>query len=89
MTNIARHAHATEVNIQLQLNPTLLELTVEDNGVGLADKHFRNPKSFGLLGMMERAEIIGGQIEFRKRAGGSGTVVAVRLPLGETAATSA
>jgi PAS domain S-box-containing protein len=83
MTNVARHAHATEVDIQLALDPTRLELTVADNGVGLADQHFHNPKSFGLLGMMERAEIIGGQIEFRKRAGGSGTVVAVRLPFGE------
>lgn len=84
MTNVARHAHATEVNIQLALDPPRLELTVEDNGVGLADRHFHNPKSFGLLGMMERAEILGGQIEFRKRAGGSGTVVTVRLPFGET-----
>ncbi|MGC3958605.1 MAG: PAS domain S-box protein [Verrucomicrobiota bacterium] len=84
MTNVARHAHATEVRIQLRLSATILELVVADNGIGLAEKHFTHPKSFGLLGMMERAEILGGQIEFRKRPGGSGTVVAVRLPLGET-----
>ena len=84
MTNVARHAHATEVRIRLQLSATVLELEVADNGVGLAEEHFANPKSFGLLGMTERAEILGGQIEFGKPPDGSGTVVAVRLPLGET-----
>ncbi len=84
MTNIARHAHATEVQIQLQSSATVLELEVADNGVGLAEEHFTNPKSFGLLGMTERAEILGGQIEFGKRPSGSGTVVTMRLPLGET-----
>lgn len=84
MTNIARHAHATEVQIQLRVSAIVLELEVSDNGVGLAEEHFTNPKSFGLLGMTERAEILGGQIEFGKRPNGSGTVVSVRLPLGET-----
>jgi PAS domain S-box-containing protein len=81
ITNVARHAHATEVNIQLGVNAEALELTVADNGVGVPANRFKNPKSLGLLGMRERAEILGGQIEFRKPDGGSGTVVAVRLPL--------
>jgi len=81
ITNVARHAHATEVRIQLAVNMEALELSVTDNGIGLQANHFSNPKSLGLLGMRERAEILGGQIEFRKPEGGKGTVVAVRLPL--------
>jgi len=84
MTNVARHAHATVVEIELRLDATRLELEVTDNGIGLEEKHFANPKSFGLLGMTERAEILGGRIEFRKHPAGSGTVVAVQLPLSET-----
>lgn len=84
MTNVARHANATEVQIRLQLSATVLLLEVADNGVGLAEEHFADPKSFGLLGMMERAEILGGQIAFRKPAAGAGTMVTVRLPLGAT-----
>jgi two-component system sensor histidine kinase UhpB len=84
MTNVARHAQATVVEIELRLDATRLELEVTDNGIGLDEKHFANPKSFGLLGMTERAEILGGRIEFRKHPAGSGTVVAVQLPLSET-----
>lgn len=81
MTNVARHAHATEVEVRLQLDATLLTLAVADNGVGIPEAQFTNPKSFGLLGMMERAEILGGQIRFTHRPTGSGTVVTVKLPL--------
>lgn len=84
ITNVARHAHATEVQIQLTVAAEVLTLTVADNGIGLQTKHFSNPKSLGLLGMRERAEILGGQIEFRTPEDGKGTVVAVRLPLGGT-----
>jgi len=81
ITNVARHAHATEVHIALAVTPVMLELTVADNGVGLPEKSFRDSKSLGLLGMRERAEIIGGQIVFTQSHGGKGTMVAVRIPL--------
>lgn len=84
ITNVARHAQATEVKIELIVAAAALELSVADNGIGLQANHLSNPKSLGLLGMRERAEILGGQIEFKKPEGGKGTTVTVRLPLGGT-----
>jgi two-component system sensor histidine kinase UhpB len=85
LTNIARHAHATEAEVELRVDEVEVVLNVRDNGKGISPDALRNPRSLGLLGMKERAKLLGGEITFARGAT-SGTVVTLRLPrnTGET-----
>lgn len=76
LTNVARHAGATEVVVDLRLEPRRLVLTVADNGIGMAPDSER--RTLGLLGMRERAELAGGTL--RIDGGGKGTVVELCIP---------
>ncbi len=79
LTNIARHAHATEIKISLLEKDGILELTVSDNGIGISKDQIENAKSFGLMGIKERAYFSGGQAKiFGKK--GKGTTVQVSIP---------
>jgi PAS domain S-box-containing protein len=78
LTNVVRHARASEVEITLREEERELVLMVRDNGIGISDEALANPKSIGLLGMRERASLIGGSIEFERAATG-GTVVILRV----------
>jgi PAS domain S-box-containing protein len=80
LTNIARHAGATEVVVSLQAGPDELTLTVRDNGRGITAAELSDRKSIGLLGMRERALIVGGEVTLTGGAG-VGTTVLVRIPL--------
>jgi len=80
LTNVARHARATRVDIELALTPEELRLQVQDNGVGIADADRTGRKSLGLLGMQERALLFGGEVSITG-APGHGTQVNVILPL--------
>jgi len=80
LTNVARHAQATQVEVALVESAGELTLSVRDNGRGIAADELDNPKSIGLLGMRERALQCGGEVQIRG-APGQGTTVAVRLPL--------
>jgi PAS domain S-box-containing protein len=79
LTNVARHAKATAVEAELQPEADGCRLEIRDNGQGMAGVDLRNPKSLGLLGMQERASLLGGGVSFTPRPGG-GTVVTVRIP---------
>ncbi len=81
LTNVARHARATDVTVLLQQHDGELELVVEDNGTGYPKDAMKREGSFGLLGMRERATMLGGHLEFGN-APGSGARLTVRLPLG-------
>lgn len=85
LTNIARHAHATEAEVELRVDELEIVLEVRDNGKGISTDALRNPRSLGLLGMKERAKLLGGEITFARGAI-RGTVVTLRLPrnTGET-----
>ena len=79
--NIARHAQASHVNLSLRSTDQLVELIVEDDGVGFdAASAMAQPDSFGLKGMRERVGLLGGQFEIRS-APGKGARISVRLPL--------
>lgn len=80
LTNVARHARACEVGIHLRQSPRLLALRVHDDGVGISEEQIHGRDSLGLLGMRERASLVGGQL--RIRAGPrDGTTVLVSIPL--------
>ena len=79
--NIGKHSGASRVNLLLRSTDTLLELNVEDDGVGFeVDRAVAQPKSFGLKGMRERVALLGGRLEIRSSPG-HGATIAMRLPI--------
>ncbi|HSB69980.1 MAG TPA: PAS domain S-box protein [Candidatus Methylomirabilis sp.] len=80
LTNVARHAQATRVIIRLSAEADYLALAVEDNGRGIPEQDFANATSLGLLGMRERALLLGGELTIVGRPG-AGTTVMVKVPL--------
>lgn len=80
LTNISRHAKATEIKtLLLEKNKTLL-LQVEDNGIGIEETDKNNSFSLGITGMRERALMIQGTFVIEKQKKG-GTIVKVLVPL--------
>ena len=79
LTNIARHAHAMKAAAALKLEDGWVALRVADNGCGITEAEITSPESLGLLGMKERAALLGGEIVFHRGPEG-GTIVTVRLP---------
>ncbi|HMV86909.1 MAG TPA: PAS domain S-box protein [Blastocatellia bacterium] len=84
LTNVTRHAQATKVSVLLEERDKHLFLEARDNGRGIRASEFSNPKSLGLLGMRERALLLGGEFNIRG-ARGKGTSITVRIPLEEQA----
>jgi signal transduction histidine kinase len=79
LTNVAKHAHATEVKVRLGRCGDELELAVEDNGKGMASVDRLKASSFGLRGMEERATQLGGNLTV-SWVDPSGTCICVRVP---------
>lgn len=80
LTNIAKHSAATRARITLTLRKTELVLRLSDNGVGLAENSLSKQDSFGVIGMLERACHLGGQLSLTAPLG-KGAVLTLRLPL--------
>jgi PAS domain S-box-containing protein len=80
LTNIARHAEATEVKVNLKQRDDRIELSVRDNGRGITEEELTNPNSFGLIGIRERVKIFDGD-SMMKGMPGQGTTVTVRIPI--------
>ena len=80
MANIVKHAHASIVTVELQYEARHVVLRVSDNGCGFnsSDPKVLQEEHFGLSGMRERAQIIGGTLEIQS-ALGSGTQVIVKV----------
>lgn len=81
LTNIARHAGATAVTVSLARDGADLVLEIRDNGRGVS-RRTTTGKSIGLVGMSERARELGGTLTIGDAPGG-GTLLALRIPLGE------
>ncbi|MBL6987354.1 MAG: PAS domain S-box protein [Methylobacter sp.] len=79
LTNVARHSSASMVEVVLQHDNAAFILTISDNGCGLPEEHIIAPTSYGMLGMRERTEQLGGRINFYSPPGG-GFSVTVMLP---------
>ena len=81
LTNVLRHARATNIYVKLWRSKHCFELEVRDDGVGITESQRMNSRSLGLLGMKERALLVGGEVHITGKEGG-GTTVLVRVPLG-------
>jgi signal transduction histidine kinase len=79
LTNVARHAEASRVNVRLESTGKELVLEASDNGRGIRENEIGGTKSLGLVSMRERALLLGGALELHG-APGQGTTVTVRLP---------
>ena len=80
LTNVLRHAEASDLVIALVRDKSWLSLAVSDNGRGITDHQLTAKNSFGLMGMHERASLCGGILEITSTIG-QGTVVMFRIPL--------
>ena len=86
LTNVSRHAQASSAQVSVRAHDSTLRVSVTDDGRGLPDASQLGPRGdglkggFGMGGMRERAELIGGELEFVPAPGG-GTVVRLTVPL--------
>jgi signal transduction histidine kinase len=79
LTNVARHAAAGSVQVALRRDQAALRIDIEDDGRGIRPGDFAKGASFGLLGMRERVQSLGGDIDISGSA--TGTRIHVALPL--------
>jgi PAS domain S-box-containing protein len=82
LTNVARHAHASSIDIVLRADGEFITMDITDDGIGIEETALAKAGSLGLLGIRERIGALGGALLLRKSAG-AGTTVSVRLPIGE------
>ena len=101
LTNVSKHANATQVTIDLSLTRGVLSLEVVDNGCGLKADDLDKARSFGLRGLRERASTVGGWVEvsgggsdaragMRSGTGGpTGTTLLLSVPVGQGSGVAA
>jgi signal transduction histidine kinase len=81
LTNIRKYARASSVSVSLRRNHEMLVLRIIDDGIGIAANTLAKPMSHGLLGMRERALLLGGSLNIRRGRGDQGTCIEVFIPL--------
>jgi len=85
LTNVARHAEASAVWVRLDADSGRLRLSIRDNGRGMDPEASPKGRSFGLIGIRERAIMLNGEVRINSRPG-DGTEIRVELPLATTPA---
>jgi PAS domain S-box-containing protein len=80
LANIAKHARASRAEVAIEQNGSEVTIMVRDDGLGFSPQDTRKPNSFGLVGLRERAYLLGGQAAITS-APGRGTNIEVHLPL--------
>jgi PAS domain S-box-containing protein len=80
LTNVARHASATTVQVRITREGGELVLSVEDDGSGISEEKRSSTRSLGVIGMRERAALLGGGVQITAARGG-GTRVVARVPV--------
>jgi len=80
LTNVARHSAATEVEVMLSQYGDQIALEIKDNGKGISQAEISGRRSLGLLGMRERAQLLGGDLKISGTPN-EGTTVTARIPL--------
>ena len=81
LQNVAKHAKASRVEVELQAQGDYLMLRVQDDGIGFRTSDPRKPQSLGLVGLRERAQLMRGEVKVES-APGAGTRVEARIPVG-------
>jgi signal transduction histidine kinase len=79
LTNVSKHAQATKVSVDLTQAGGVLSLEVSDNGRGLSQDDLAKARSFGIRGLRERAETVGGWVDIS--SGVQGTTLILSVPL--------
>ena len=82
LTNVLRHARAANLYVKLGRSQNYFEMEVRDDGRGITESQMLNSRSLGLLGMKERALLVGGEVSITGKEDG-GTTVLVRVPFEE------
>jgi signal transduction histidine kinase len=82
LTNVARHAEASRVDVVLTNFAGTLEMRIDDDGRGIRPEQVTDGRSLGIVGMRERVRSLGGRLEISGRPG-RGTIVHVALPAEE------
>ncbi len=80
LPNVARHAKATKVDIDLRKLNGHIILEVSDNGRGITDEELTAPDAYGLIGIQERVNLLDGTLEIKCQAG-TGTKLTVNIPV--------
>ena len=80
MTNALRHSSASWISAALKISDDILILEINDNGIGISTEKIKDPRSLGIVGMKERALIIGGEVSI-EGVPDKGTRVRVEIPL--------
>lgn len=80
LTNVARHADATSVNVSVAVSSDEINVDIEDDGKGIELDRLPKKRSLGIIGMRERARLIGATLEIGPRSNG-GTAVELEVPL--------
>jgi PAS domain S-box-containing protein len=80
LSNVARHARASHIRVDIAVQSGVLQVRVQDNGCGARADALDAPTAYGVMGMRERARHHGGQIHIDSEVG-RGTVCDLRLPL--------
>ncbi|MET3131939.1 signal transduction histidine kinase [Oxalobacteraceae bacterium GrIS 1.11] len=88
LTNIAKYAKAGNVSVSLKQAGSGLTLRIIDDGIGIADDALLKPMSHGLLGMRERALLLGGTLTIRRGRNDSGTCIQASIPMPQQPALS-
>lgn len=81
LSNIAKYAKASQVRVELRQGESHCQLSIADNGIGLAPADKIKPNAFGLRGMQERAAALGGELQISCPLSGQGTLIQVLVPL--------
>jgi PAS domain S-box-containing protein len=80
LTNVSRHARARKVSVQLEVSNGNAMLKIKDNGVGFNPNSIKMDKAFGLLGMRERTNLLGGEFIIQSSSG-AGTKLSISFPI--------
>jgi signal transduction histidine kinase len=89
LTNIMKYAKASKVSVSLTRVPGGLCLRIVDDGIGIADDTMVKPMTHGLLGMRERALLLGGTLVIQRGSKNCGTCVEAFIPLSDAALIAA
>jgi signal transduction histidine kinase len=89
LTNITKHAQATQVGIDLSLAGKVISLEVSDNGRGFLQSDLAKAQSFGIRGLQERARTVGGWVDLSSSPSGTTLILSIPLHGAQAAASSA